>query len=474
MHRSRLLNRTLAGVMIPLFFLIGLTIHQTSGLISRLEKNIQSELESAWSYVAHDLGFHLKIIGQQARILALSKEVAAAFGQNQNDVLYHWGRKLIHTGLVSRVSFVNSRGIVLARSHFETRFNDEFPDWDAIKTVRAGRSISHIRQGNGVWYFRVAVPVFQYDVLFLGVVIVEQAISRHFLSQMADGFGLDQILLQGEGDHPGKSLTSRHGLLLISKQMEIMRDSDQRPSFLSVVKDVRLQTGQVRQLKHKLMLSTLLAALMAVTFIYVSTRRYLRPIRIMNICLTQFRDREISLQVLISRLSPLRLNRTELGVIAGSFADTLTQVENSRHELEAKVKERTRELENKTLELKAQIWEHRQADDKFRFLVENTVEGIFLVQNQEILFPNSRAVELFGLTADSPAVPLAGLIHPEDRQRVMDYTGKDLETGMPAQMISFRIVNRDGTRHRVRLYAVSTRWQDQPATLNFMQAVNFF
>ena len=53
--KSPLLNRTLAGVLLPFLFLVGFTLYQASGLFSRLEEQVRSELAITLDHVAHDL-----------------------------------------------------------------------------------------------------------------------------------------------------------------------------------------------------------------------------------------------------------------------------------------------------------------------------------------------------------------------------------------------------------------------------------
>ncbi|MGO9117188.1 MAG: PAS domain S-box protein [Desulfomonilaceae bacterium] len=109
----------------------------------------------------------------------------------------------------------------------------------------------------------------------------------------------------------------------------------------------------------------------------------------------------------------------------------------------------------------------RDSEEKYRLLVENANEAIFIAQGDFIKFANPRTVEILGYSADELAsTPLAELIHPDDREILLERYGKRLR-GQPVEQVDpFRIITKSGITKWVELNAVRIQWDGRPATLN--------
>ena len=58
----------------------------------------------------------------------------------------------------------------------------------------------------------------------------------------------------------------------------------------------------------------------------------------------------------------------------------------------------------------------RESEEKYRLLVQNALDAIFITQDGAIKFPNPKAVEWFGLgDGQSGPVSFDSIVHPEDR-----------------------------------------------------------
>lgn len=115
----------------------------------------------------------------------------------------------------------------------------------------------------------------------------------------------------------------------------------------------------------------------------------------------------------------------------------------------------------------------RQSEEKYRLVVENAGEGIFITQNGWMQFVNRGTIELLGyseLTLTSN--PITEFIHSEDREMVLDrhykrMMGEDIPTTYP-----FRIVTQNGIVKWMELHSVAIPWKGNPATLNFINDIS--
>ncbi len=114
----------------------------------------------------------------------------------------------------------------------------------------------------------------------------------------------------------------------------------------------------------------------------------------------------------------------------------------------------------------------RESEEKYRLLVENANDAIFIVKGEKIEFPNPKATEMnrsFGLNLDR--VPFFNYIHPEDRDMVLDRHRRRIKGEKVPNVYDFRLINEDGEEIWVELNAALISWEGQPATLNFLRDI---
>ncbi len=467
---SPLLNRTLAGILIPFIIAIGLVFIQTSGLVERLKGQLESELENEINQVLNDLEFHLNMTTQLSSALAEHPEILNAFENRHNDLLFQWGRRFIDTEMLSRVSFVNSRGIVLARSHLEFSFNDQIENRAVMESVRSGMPLSQVIEEDGIWFFRSTVPIFRYDVVFTGMVVAEKKISGPLLDKLQQAFGFENIILTKGGPPirpvPGKNLLS------MTRKVDFTGVKNQTSLNLTAVKNVRKRMDELHTLRQRVLGLTLFAVLAAGLFIYLSTRHALGPVHRMNTLLDSFQKGEMTLDKLMASLEPIHTKKGEPGQIAGAVIKTLDRIDHMHRNLESMVRDRTAELESKTEQLRREITQRIKAVKDYRLVVENATEAIFLVQDNVIKFPNPMARELFGADAKTLCQkPFTDLIHPMDQEMVMERNQMRLNGGNPPNTFNFRIINADNQELWAQINTVFTLWESRPATLNFIRDI---
>ena len=115
----------------------------------------------------------------------------------------------------------------------------------------------------------------------------------------------------------------------------------------------------------------------------------------------------------------------------------------------------------------------RDSEEKYRLLVENAGDAIFIAQDGKIKFPNPKTGELTGYTAEEVAEkPFISMIHPEDRKMVAERHNKRVKGEKVASQYSFRIINRSGSIIWVQLNTALITWEKEPATLNFIRDIS--
>jgi PAS domain S-box-containing protein len=117
--------------------------------------------------------------------------------------------------------------------------------------------------------------------------------------------------------------------------------------------------------------------------------------------------------------------------------------------------------------------EIKESEEKYRLLVENANDAIFVVQDGILKFPNPKTEEITGYSKEELAsTPLASLIHPDDRRLVIARHEARLAGGAPPSAYTFRTANKNGENIWVQLNAAPIVWEGRPATLNFLRDIS--
>ena len=114
----------------------------------------------------------------------------------------------------------------------------------------------------------------------------------------------------------------------------------------------------------------------------------------------------------------------------------------------------------------------RESEEKYRLIVENANDAIFIAQDGVFKFPNPKTQELVNVPGDElENAPFAQFIHPEDRQRVIENYEKRLSGEKLPSTYTFRVIRAPGEVRTVEISAVLTEWGGRPATLNFLRDI---
>jgi len=114
----------------------------------------------------------------------------------------------------------------------------------------------------------------------------------------------------------------------------------------------------------------------------------------------------------------------------------------------------------------------RESEEKYRVLVENAGEVIYVAQDGMIRFANAKAAEFMGYTREElTTISFVEFAHPDDRAMVVDrhfQRLKGIDVNVPSE---FRVVRRSGEVRWVELHAVLIDWEGRAATLNFVNDI---
>ncbi len=147
--------------------------------------------------------------------------------------------------------------------------------------------------------------------------------------------------------------------------------------------------------------------------------------------------------------------------------------------LETLVKEKTSELLESNQKLKREIDDRnkaeqalRESEEKYRLLFENANDAIFIIQDQEIKFSNTKTENIGkSLSIALDKEPFMNFIHSEDWEIVKNHLiKKDSHKKLPFTC-SFRLINTPGEYIWVELNTAFISWNEKPATLNFLRDI---
>ena len=129
-------------------------------------------------------------------------------------------------------------------------------------------------------------------------------------------------------------------------------------------------------------------------------------------------------------------------------------------------------LEREIRRLKKVQTELAESEEKYRLLVENANDAIFIVQDGRVHFPNQKGREMGRqLELDLDNVPFIEYVHPDDQELVIDRHLRRLRGEDLPHVYTFRIIGGNGDEITVALNAVLINWQGRQATLNFLRDI---
>lgn len=114
-----------------------------------------------------------------------------------------------------------------------------------------------------------------------------------------------------------------------------------------------------------------------------------------------------------------------------------------------------------------------ESEEKYRLLVENAKEAIFIYQDGRFRFTNHQALEMAKkIGVPELRKPLDEYVHPDDRADNPNQLQRKLSGLDPkSRALVFRVISKEGDTIWLELNTVNLTWQQKPATLNFVRDI---
>ena len=116
--------------------------------------------------------------------------------------------------------------------------------------------------------------------------------------------------------------------------------------------------------------------------------------------------------------------------------------------------------------------ELRKSEEKYRLLIENSNEAIFIIIDGKIKYANFQTHKIVGYALEELSLlSFINLVISEDRDMVLERQESCLQGENTSVNYTFRTTDKKGMTHWVETNSVSINWDDQPALLNSMRDI---
>jgi PAS domain S-box-containing protein len=113
-----------------------------------------------------------------------------------------------------------------------------------------------------------------------------------------------------------------------------------------------------------------------------------------------------------------------------------------------------------------------ESEQKFKALVEQSLIGIYMVDEEKLIYVNPRAAEIFGYEPEElTEVSLASVIAPEDRELVRNNIRQRTSGDIETLRYEFRGLRKDGQKIDVGVHGSRTMLGNRPVVLGVLQDI---
>ncbi|MEO8429526.1 MAG: PAS domain S-box protein [Verrucomicrobiota bacterium] len=109
------------------------------------------------------------------------------------------------------------------------------------------------------------------------------------------------------------------------------------------------------------------------------------------------------------------------------------------------------------------------SDDKFRLLVEHSLVGIYVIQDNRFVYVNSTMAEIFGFSREElTSAPLLDFVFEEDRWLVGENVRKRIQGQVESIRYTLRAVRKDGSVIYIEAHGSQTEYEGRSAVLGML------
>jgi PAS domain S-box-containing protein len=110
----------------------------------------------------------------------------------------------------------------------------------------------------------------------------------------------------------------------------------------------------------------------------------------------------------------------------------------------------------------------KESEEKYRILVEQSLQGIIIIQDIKIVFANSAMAEILGYSVEEllrfSTEELVNIIHPEDRTFVLNRHKDRMEGKTVPNQYEYRIIRKDNEIRTIEFYATVMEYEGKIAS----------
>jgi PAS domain S-box-containing protein len=175
-----------------------------------------------------------------------------------------------------------------------------------------------------------------------------------------------------------------------------------------------------------------------------------------------------------THLYPVTGHDGEITAVA-VYSRDVTEEQKSRDELETAYKMQSvneEVLRGQYESLKQGEEKIRESEEKYRLVVENSNDTIYIYRNSRFLFINQQATALTGYTHEElMSMDLWELIHPDDRGRLQESAARRISGDKIPSGFHAKILLKDGTTRYGEFFVDRVIFQGEPAILGIARDV---
>lgn len=166
---------------------------------------------------------------------------------------------------------------------------------------------------------------------------------------------------------------------------------------------------------------------------------------------------------------------TAANILGSAIQRSRTEMEllKLNAELETRVMERTKDLEEEIVERRYAEDMLRDSEEKYRLIFENSNDAILLTHQGHIQFINPKTYDLTGFYPRNVIGKiLTDLIHPDYKELIHNDHYERLQGMETSKTYDVQIIDQKGEAKWVELKSNLIKWDDKPSVLTFMTDIH--
>jgi PAS domain S-box-containing protein len=165
-------------------------------------------------------------------------------------------------------------------------------------------------------------------------------------------------------------------------------------------------------------------------------------------------ERSFSIKPFGYLLKPIDMDQTKMTIEIAAYQRNL-EIQNKiyQHDLEVLLKKRNDEIS--------------ELMNMYQTIIDNSLMGLTIMQNEHFVFANHRTAEIFGYDLEEflklSIVQILQLLHPDDREKVVAISRMRLQGQEVPRHTQIRIITRNGKEKMVDTYVSAVSFKGKPA-----------